>query len=640
MNAQLENPLDVNQAGLCSELDRVYRALDGDRSVNPDPDGARPATLDRICAVFGLTPFERDLLLLCAGCELEARFSERCAAANNDPRSIWPSPSLAFTALAGPHWSAIGPDGPLRYWKMIEIVPGAGLVRSPLRIAERVLHFLTGIACSDERLQGLVRRLRPDEQTKPLPYRECARRVAEYWTLESEAPRYPVLLVGRRNSDRRLVEAELCRIVHVPCFAMRASDIPAGAEDRALAARLWTRESLLTGAVLFIATRDGDAQEAGRLSAFLELVSGPVAVEVREESEIEGMEGCRIQIPSLTTGERKAVWAESLGEAAAGMNGSLDRIADYFDMDAAAIRLAGGLAKSAAARQPEADAGELAWQECRVHSRRSFEGLASRIQPRAGWDDLVLPEAQKETLRQIVAHVQQRSLVNGDWGFGERYSKGLGVTALFAGASGTGKTMAAEVLAAQLKLDLFQIDLSGVVSKYIGETEKNLRRIFDAADKSGAVLLFDEADAIFGKRSEVNHSNDRYANLEISYLLQRMEAYHGLAILTTNMKHALDAAFIRRIRFILQFPFPAAAERSRIWGKVFPSQTPLDKLDYAKIAQLNVAGGVIRNIATHAAFLAAGEGTPVGMNQILRAARVEYAKLDRAITPAETGGWT
>ena len=225
------------------------------------------------------------------------------------------------------------------------------------------------------------------------------------------------------------------------------------------------------------------------------------------------------------------------------------------------------------------------------------------------------------------------------WGFAARYSRGLGLTALFAGASGTGKTMAAEVLAHTLDLDLFQIDLAGLVSKYIGETEKNLRRVFDAAEDSGAILLFDEADALFGKRSEVKDSHDRYANLEVSYLLQRMEAYRGLAILTTNMRHAIDTAFLRRLRFVVEFPFPDAAERARIWQRVFPPETPRAGLDPARLAQLGVAGGVIRNIAMHAAFLAADAAEPVRMSHLLAAARTEYAKLERPLGRAETEGW-
>ena len=242
-------------------------------------------------------------------------------------------------------------------------------------------------------------------------------------------------------------------------------------------------------------------------------------------------------------------------------------------------------------------------------------------------------------LREIATHVRQRTKVYKAWGFERKCARGLGISALFVGASGTGKTLAAEVLANELRLDLYRIDLSQVVNKYIGETEKNLRRVFDAAEEGGAILLFDEADALFGKRSEVKDSHDRYANIEVSYLLQRMEAYRGLAILTTNMKDALDPAFLRRIRFVVQFPFPDPAERIEIWRRMFPVQTPVDGLDVSKLAKLHVAGGNIRNIALNAAFLAADASEPVRMNHLLRAARTEYANIEKSLTDAEIGDW-
>ena len=229
--------------------------------------------------------------------------------------------------------------------------------------------------------------------------------------------------------------------------------------------------------------------------------------------------------------------------------------------------------------------------------------------------------------------------MNERWGFAGKSSRGLGISALFAGPSGTGKTMASEVLANELRLDLYRIDLSQVVSKYIGETEKNLRRVFDEAEQGGAILLFDEADALFGKRSEVKDSHDRYANIEIGYLLQRMEAYRGLAILTTNMKDSLDSAFLRRLRFIVHFPFPDAAGREAIWRRTFPEATPTEGLDCARLAQLNLAGGNIRNIALHGAFLAAQSGGPVTMDHLLQAAHTESAKLQRPLSPAEVQGW-
>jgi SpoVK/Ycf46/Vps4 family AAA+-type ATPase len=251
----------------------------------------------------------------------------------------------------------------------------------------------------------------------------------------------------------------------------------------------------------------------------------------------------------------------------------------------------------------------------------------------------VLPEAQRQILREIATHVRQRTKVYETWGFVTKGERGLGISALFVGSSGTGKTMAAEVLAGELRLDLYRIDLSSVVSKYIGETEKNLRRVFDAAEEGGAILLFDEADALFGKRSEVKDSHDRYANIEVSYLLQRMEAYRGLAILTTNMKESLDTAFLRRLRFVVQFPFPDAAHRAEIWRRIFPKSTPTENLDSIKLSRLNVAGGNIRNVALNAAFLAAEADEPVRMTHLLRAARSEYAKLEKPLTESEIGGW-
>lgn len=271
--------------------------------------------------------------------------------------------------------------------------------------------------------------------------------------------------------------------------------------------------------------------------------------------------------------------------------------------------------------------------------RQQLDDLAQRIEPVSCWEELILPEHQKAILHQIVAHVRNRLKVCEDWGFARKSVRGLGLSTLFAGESGTGKTMAAEVLANELHLDLYRIDLSSVVSKYIGETEKNLRKVFDAAESSGVILLFDEADALFGKRSEVRDSHDRYANIEVSYLLQRMEAYRGLAVLTTNMKAALDGAFSRRLSFVVQFPFPDQPQRELIWRRIFPSATPVEQLDYAKLARLSMSGGNIRSIALNAAFLAADEGTPVGMRHLVQAAHTEAAKRERPLSDAETKGW-
>ncbi|HEX5503433.1 MAG TPA: ATP-binding protein, partial [Thermomicrobiales bacterium] len=321
--------------------------------------------------------------------------------------------------------------------------------------------------------------------------------------------------------------------------------------------------------------------------------------------------------------------------------GRVTTLVSHFSLSAPAIGSAGAEALGRATRARDGDGlADLLWDACRVQARPRLDDLAQRIESPARWDDLVLPAAQTRTLREIAAQVRHRARVYEEWGFAAGGGgRGLGISALFAGASGTGKTLAAEVLAGDLRLDLYRIDLSQVVSKYIGETEKNLRRVFDAAEEGGAVLLFDEADALFGKRSEVKDSHDRYANIEVSYLLQRMEAYRGLAVLTTNLKAALDPAFLRRIRFVVQFPFPDRAERARIWRRIFPPAAPTAGLDPERLARLDVAGGNIRNIALSAAFLAADAGEPVGMAHLLRAARAEYAKLEKPLTDAEIGGW-
>jgi SpoVK/Ycf46/Vps4 family AAA+-type ATPase len=281
-------------------------------------------------------------------------------------------------------------------------------------------------------------------------------------------------------------------------------------------------------------------------------------------------------------------------------------------------------------------AGTSLWLACRERARSGLGALATVIIPRATWDDLVVPAQQAEQLRALVGSVRQRSTVLDDWGFDARGTRGLGSTALFAGPSGTGKTMAAEVIANELQLDLVHIDLSQVVSKYIGETEKHLRRVFDAAEAGGAVLLFDEADTLFGKRSEVRDSHDRYANLEVGYLLQRMEAFRGLAILTTNTRSALDSAFTRRLRSIVTFPYPDPALRAALWGKAFPAATPVVELDVAGLAAIDVPGGGISAIALTAAYLAAEDGGPVRNGHLRTAARWELAKSGRSVSPSRT----
>jgi vesicle-fusing ATPase len=426
---------------------------------------------------------------------------------------------------------------------------------------------------------------------------------------------------------------------------MRAADLPLAAGERIAFQRIWEREAILGDCALLIRTEDADAPDISRAAAtFAESARLPLVISCREPLRSEGRPLPRLELRKPPGGEQARLWRRALAtrlpeESPAALDASVDSLVNHFSLGPSAIEMVCAVVAADPAAADPPMAARLLWDACRAQARSRLDDLAQRIETEAGWDDLVLPAAQKQVLRDIVVHVRQRGKVYGSWGFGSRCARGLGVSALFAGASGTGKTLAAEIMAQELRLDLYRIDLSQVVSKYIGETEKNLRRVFDAAETSGAVLLFDEADALFGKRSEVKDSHDRYANIEVSYLLQRMESYRGLAILTSNLQQALDPAFKRRIRFIVSFPFPGEVERAEIWRRVFPAATPLDRLDMGKLARLNVAGGNIRNIALGAAFLAADDGLPVGMAHVLRTARDEYMKLERPLTDHEIGGW-
>ncbi len=403
--------------------------------------------------------------------------------------------------------------------------------------------------------------------------------------------------------------------------------------------RIWERESVLSATALLIecVEQPSDAQ-ATHLRSFMRHLSAPLIVSTRSAVHCGGRATVLFDAGSLGEREQNQLWHAVLDPVFPVLNGAVESLAAQFNLSATAIAAASAQALAAPTGDAEKVHDQL-WDACRTQSRPRLEGLAQRIQSVTHWDDLVLRSTPKQTLRQVAIHVRQRGHVYNVWGFGAAGARGLGVTALFAGPSGTGKTMAAEVLANELRLDLYRIDLSQVVSKYIGETEKNLSRVFDAAEEGSVVLLFDEADALFGKRSDVKDSHDRYANIEVSYLLQRMECYRGLAILTTNRKSALDQAFLRRIRFVVDFPFPEAAERTEIWRRIFPQATPVEDLRIDRLSRLNAAGGNIRNIALSAAFLAADAGEPLRMKHILSATRGEFAKIERPLSDVEVAGW-
>jgi hypothetical protein len=572
-----------------------------------------PAALETLGRAFGLSAFEREVLLLCAGPELDASFAQLL---QKDPLRPFPSFGLALATLGEPHWSALSPAGPLRRWRLVEL-SGSSLTQGALRLDERILHYLTGTDCLDERLWGYLQ-APPPPAALVASQQALAERVVAAWLEQSPPP--VVQLYGGEAADRLAVAARAAQGLDLRLLRLPVEGLPANPADLEGLQRLLEREGVLGGCVYVL---EAEGEQLPLLRRFVEGLGSSVLTSTREPPPPLERPTLRLEVRPPSPAEQLELWRKELSEAEAAA------LVSQFNLSARAIQDLLGQ------KPPPRDL----WQACRLHARRGLEDLAQRIEATATWDDLVLPTHEQRLLRELAAQVRQRSRVYESWGFAHKGRRGLGISALFAGPSGTGKTLAAEVLAAELGLDLYRIDLAQVVSKYIGETEKNLRRVFDAAEGGGAILLFDEADALFGKRSEVKDSHDRYANLEVSYLLQRMEQYRGLAILTTNLKESLDSAFLRRICFVVQFPHPDHAQRSEIWRRVFPPQTPLEPLDYGLLARLSVTGGNIRNIALYAAFLAAEEGVAVGMRHLKRAAQVEYGKLERPLTEAEIGGW-
>ncbi|MCE9672834.1 AAA family ATPase [Myxococcus stipitatus] len=644
-----EDWAEANQRHLSASLARVRVRLEqhaARQPMTPDPEVEQaleeatralptPSSLERLCALFQLSPFERDVLLLVAGVELDERFAALCARAQGAPTRTWPTFSLALAALPQAHWSAVTPASALRRWRLVELAPGEPVTTAPLRIDERTLHHLTGVQYLDERLMGFVEDVEPPRALVP-SHRQLVERISALWARPHRPEGLPVVqLVGADASCGRAIAAAACAHRGLGLLSVMARCLPTGEDTREVHRRL-TREAELSRSLLLLDFHGLEAGDSGRLAEALRLLDRaevPMLVSSPERLRALDRPGLALEVSRPTPMEQRLLWEEALRSHApdvAELGAVVEPLVSQFDLSAPLIDEACQHLRGD--ERQEAVVGTL-WEACRHLTRPRTGELAQRITSSASWEELVLPQPQTQLLRELAAQVRHRARVYGAWRMGSKSSRGLGITAMFAGQSGTGKTLAAEVLANELKLDLHRIDLSQVVNKYIGETEKNLRRIFDAAEEGGTLLLFDEADALFGKRSEVSDSHDRYANIEVSYLLQRMESYRGLAILTTNMKESLDVAFLRRLRFVVDFPFPGPAERRELWRRVFPPQTPTQDLDYAKLAELSVAGGNISIIALNAAFLAAEDGSPVRMSHIWRAAQTEFAKLEKPRPP-------
>ena len=621
------------------------------------------AALQRL---FGLSAFEIDVVLLALAPELDVRYERLYSYLQDDVTRKRPSIDLAFSLLCPVAADRLvmrrsfGADAPLMRHHLIELIedpaqPQSPLIRKYLKLEDRVVDFLLGVPSLDQRLGNSVDLLDTIVDGKNLGVAENICQQALHWASQAHSGGRRTVFyfqgsygVGKlscalsigRHLGQKLLLVDLERLLADPPVPI------------AHLLRLIEREALLDDAWIFWRGFDRllDEKYRGLLHDLLQAVESGPAVAFLSGAETWEPAGrfhdlvfLRISFDPPAYAKRLELWHHFLHDHADGSNGlDLAAVANQFCLSGGQIHDATATARNLARwRKPEAPlvGTRDLFAACRLQSNRKLTRLARKIEPRFAWHDIVLPKEQMEQMRSICIYVRHRALVMERWGFDRKLSLGKGVNALFAGPSGTGKTMAAEVIARDLQLDLYKIDLSTVISKYIGETEKNLARIFQEAETSNAILFFDEADALFGKRSEVKDSHDRYANIEISYLLQKMEEYQGVSILATNLRQNMDEAFVRRLTMTIHFPMPDEGNRRTIWEKTWPSGAPRGAdLDLGFMAQrFRFSGGNIRNIALGAAFFAAEDERAIGMPHVIRATREELHKMGKACVKNDFG---
>jgi hypothetical protein len=613
----------------------------------------------RLARTFGLDQFDLDVLLICLAPALDLRYERLYGYLQDDVTKKRPCVNLVLDLLCEPgverlRWLArFGDDAPLVKQDLVQLLVEPGALKPPL-LAQTLVPDPAVIS-------WLLGRYVPHSELRPytvlLP-RQNGRVTALALNLGRREALQPCLAAGREaplvifyGPDDLAQQGAAAWLAHErkePLLRVDLASIVDAGVSAPRAVQLALRDAALTGAVLYLAGWEAFPEEGAAssealaaLCAFpgLAILAGSAAWQAQGVERDRRVLALAFPVPSFV--ERRELWRRFLeaspesGFAAEAQGEAIDvtAVAGQFVLTSAQIRDAVATACDLARQRGAALGGDDLLAAARAHSNPHLASLARKITPRYGWEDIVLPSDQVALLREIVATVRGRPVVLEDWGLGRKLVSGQGVTILFAGPPGTGKTMAAEIIAGELGLDLFKIDLSTVVSKYIGETEKNLERIFAEAERSNAILFFDEADALFGKRSEVRDSHDRYANIEISYLLQRMEAYDGVTILATNLRANLDEAFTRRLQFAVDFPFPEEKDRLRIWQTLFPPDVPREPdLDFGLLARrFKLAGGSIRNIIVSSAYLAASNGSLVTMAHLLHSTRRELQKMGRLV---------
>ena len=627
---------------------------------------AKDSLLDWLARFFHLTGFESDVILLALAPEIDLRYEKIFAYLQDDVTRKRPTLELALNLFCSSLEeklecrASFSSAGSLVRQRLVQIMADPNQSEPSslshyIKLDDQIRRLLLGQEGLDDRLSSfcelVVPTMRWDDVTLNRDTKRALLQVAADYKSSGRALRF--YFQGRSGPEKKEAAEGLANALNSKLLVARVDRFP----DQANATQLWNlimREAQLQSALLFITSLD-DFRTADSLLRRRDLLESTVAFDgitlfagtrPWELQTIPGLTVIPVDFQASDFDQREAQWQRELSEA----NLTLDptdvaMLATRFRLTPFQIKHAVASAQSNSAwrlvRAGAAPASGTSIDDLAAAARtqcgHELATLANKIEPRYGWDDLILAPDPKAQLREICEQCECRHIVYDEWGFDQKLSLGKGLNVLFAGGPGTGKTMGAEVIAHELRLDLYRIDLSQIVSKYIGETEKNLDRIFGAAEDSNAILFFDEADALFGKRSEVRESHDRYANIEISYLLQKMEEYRGVSILATNLRQNLDDAFVRRLQAIVEFPFPDEECRRRIWESIYPKQMPMgEDIRFDLLArEVRLAGGNIKNIALAAAFLAAGDGGVVRPPHLVQAARREHQKLARSWNPGE-----
>ena len=681
VKSTLDSATAVPFRGLFIEREQVNRLLSQEPGASLFPlvpealepsDEEVPSTgsaLSYIIRSFGLSPFDADVILLALAPEIDLRYEKIYAYLQDDVTRKRPTIELALNLLCPTleakleHRARFAPNSALISQRVLQTVADPNQVEPSslaryLKLDDQIKRTLLDESGLDDRLKSFCQLVDPGVAWNSAPLDPQTKQALLRLALDAKSSGKALRLYfqGPGGPEKREAAEALSASLGAKLLVARMDRLPESSNPDLLSSLL-VREAQLQGAVLYISSLDDfhGTDAALRRRNFLDGLASNNAVTIftgklpwdPQLSTAVGVVTIPFEVPDYQ--QRYSHWESELsGLGASLQTKDISVLAGRFRLTPFQITQAAATAQSVCewrracaeeGKTPSPSTPSLDEFSAAARSQCGHElaALAHKIEPRYGWDDLILSSDPKTQLQEMCFQAECRPLVYEQWGFDRKLSLGKGLNVLFAGPPGTGKTMAAEVIAHQLRLDLYRIDLSQVVSKYIGETEKNLDRIFNAAENSNAILFFDEADALFGKRSEVRDSHDRYANIEISYLLQKMEEYQGISILATNLRQNLDDAFVRRLQAIIEFPFPDEESRRRIWETVFPKEAPVAQdVRFDLLArEVRLAGGNIKNIALAAAFYAAADGAVVRTAHLVQAARREYQKLARSWNPGE-----